>query len=60
MARPMNERNQAIENMANEIFDILNPEPLKEIKVGKATCLELVERCLRYVEKKFGEEMVSR
>ena len=56
----MKERNRAIEDIANEIYDIINPEPESTIRVGKGECLELVERCLKYVEKKYGEAYVSR
>lgn len=46
----MKPRAEQVERMALQLYDILNPDQMREIRVSKAQCIKLADECLEYLK----------
>jgi hypothetical protein len=52
----MTKREEQIERVALQLYDILNPDQRREIRVSKAVCIKLADKCLQYLEELHATE----
>lgn len=55
----MKKRAEQVERVALQIYDILNPDQRREIRVSKAQCIKLADECLQYLEELHAAEIAS-
>lgn len=53
----MTKRDDLIERMALSLYDLLNPDQRREIRVSKADCIKLATQALAILESQYAHEI---